>query len=137
MTKESKDTRCTHNSISSLVNSFNVFLRDKVELVDLFAYATILVEGMNPGSWPADTEGELAIVRDIARRGRSWKLDDSHDHLSRSPPTDIHGIEMGELIVLIHAPGEQPGRLAHGGRVNSILGCIAGHELVQAVSRDG
>lgn len=70
MTEESKDTRCTHNSIPSLVNSFNVFLRDKVELVDLFAYATILVEGMNPSSWPADTEGKLAIIRDIARRGR-------------------------------------------------------------------
>lgn len=136
MTAESKDTRYTHNSITRLVDCFNVFLRDKIELVDLFTYATILVEDIDPSGWSAGAESELAIFGNIARRGRFWSLDSSLDNVSRGPPTDIHCVEMGEPIVLIHAPGEQPGRLAHGGRVYPILGCIAGHELMQAVSRD-
>jgi hypothetical protein len=52
-------------------------------------------------------------------------------------PTDVGGAEVGELIVLINTPGEQPRRLTHGGCVNPVFGRIAGHELVQSKARNG
>jgi hypothetical protein len=45
-------------------------------------------------------------------------------------PTGVNDAEVGELIVLINTPGEQPRRLTHGGCVNPVFGRIAGHELV-------
>jgi hypothetical protein len=52
-------------------------------------------------------------------------------------PTDVSGAEVGELIVLINTPGEQPRRLTHGSCVNPVFGRIAGHELVQPKARNG
>jgi hypothetical protein len=50
--------------------------------------------------------------------------------------TDIDGIKVGELVLLIYRPRKKLRGLAHGSGVNPILGSIAGNELVQPKARD-
>lgn len=102
-----------HHSITRLVHIWDLLLRDEEQLIGLFADATTFANGMDVSRRPTSTEGILAIIGDVARRGGCDNQTCFDDILPKqslksndSLLTDIDSVEVRELIVFVDSPRE-------------------------------